>query len=186
MSRMSRHAGISLLESLVAIAILAVAVLGMLGVQLRTLADTQTSVRRAQAVRLIEDFAERIKTHPEGFRLPEVHAATGWDAMPAPPDCRNAACGPAALAHWDLAAWKQAIADTLPLGLGQVFELNDDDAGHRRQLGVMVAWRANERAQGKATDADHAAYRKPFVVDGSPRGAACPLGLICHLAHAQP
>ena len=47
--------GISLIESLVAIVVMALGILGILGVQMRTLADTQTGVRRAHAIRLIED-----------------------------------------------------------------------------------------------------------------------------------
>ena len=178
MSRLNRQAGISLLESLVAMSILAVAVLCMLGVQLRTLADTRTSVGRAQSVRLIEDFAERIKTHPEAFGPPQDHLdAPG--PMPARADCRIAACDAGMLAHWDLAAWKLAIADTLPRGAGQVFATGGHEAGRGQLLGVMVAWRANERAGGDA------AYRQPLVVD-SPAGFDCPTGLTCHLAHVQP
>ena len=51
--------GISLIESLVAIVVMALGILGILGVQMRTLADTQSGVRRAQAIRLIEDLSER-------------------------------------------------------------------------------------------------------------------------------
>ena len=52
---LKRHQrGITLIESLAAIVVMALGVLGILGVQMRTLADSQTSVRRAQAVRLIE------------------------------------------------------------------------------------------------------------------------------------
>ena len=40
--------GITLLESLVAIVVMALGILGILGVQMRTLSDTQTGVRRAQ------------------------------------------------------------------------------------------------------------------------------------------
>ncbi|RYH24567.1 MAG: type IV pilus modification protein PilV, partial [Alcaligenaceae bacterium] len=59
--------GISLIESLVAIVIAAVGILGVLGVQMRTLSDTQTTVRRAQAIRLIEDLSERLKVHPNAL-----------------------------------------------------------------------------------------------------------------------
>jgi type IV pilus assembly protein PilV len=180
MPHLSRQAGLTLLESLVAVAILAVAVLGMLGAQLRTLADTQTSVRRAQAVRLIEDFAERIKTHSDGFRRLDAYV-TDWDAMPAVPDCQTIACDPATLLQWDLAVWKQAIANTLPLGQGSVFESgNETTPGLKRQLGVMVAWRANERA------ADASAYARPFAIDPSAAKVVCPAGLVCHLVHVQP
>jgi type IV pilus assembly protein PilV len=169
MSRLSHQAGVSLLESLVAVSILVVAVLGMLGVQLRTLAETQTSVRRAQSVRLIEDFAERIKTHPQSFRPPQGQPAE-QESLPAPADCRIAACDAAMLANWDLAAWQQAIADTLPRGTGQVLAPDGHEAWNGRPLRVIVAWRANARAAGDAT-AD---------------GKDCPTGLNCHLAHVQP
>lgn len=90
MPGLSHQAGVGLLESLVAVSILALAVLGMLGVQLRTLAEIQASVRRAQSVRLIEDFAERIKTHPRSFRPPPDHPAES-ESLPGPADCRIAA-----------------------------------------------------------------------------------------------
>lgn len=179
MPGLTRQAGISLLESLVAMSILAVAVLGTLGVQLRTLADTQTSVRRAQSVRLIEDFAERIKTHPETFHPPPDHSVERAPVS-ARADCRIAACGAGMLAQWDLTAWQQAVADTLPLGTGQVFAPHGQEAGLELPLGVVVAWRANKGGQGDA------AYGKPFVIDSPADGAACPAGLFCHLAHVQP
>ena len=170
MPGLSHQAGVGLLESLVAVSILALAVLGMLGVQLRTLAEVQTSVRRAQSVRLIEDFAERIKTHPQSFRPPPDHPAESESLLPAPADCRITACDAALLASWDLAAWQQAIADTLPRGAGQVLAPERHDAWNGQPLRVMVAWRANERA------ADAAAAD----------GTDCPMGLSCHLAHVQP
>ena len=175
-----RPHGIALLESLVAIVILAIAVLGMLGVQLRTLADTQTAVRRAQGIRLIEDFAERIKTNPDGFRQLR-HYVAGWNAVPEAPDCRQTVCDAATLAKWDIAVWKQAVADTLPLGRASVFESSDETRpGHGRQLGVMVAWRASER--GKADKA----YTAPLTLPSPGAEADCPAGLTCHLAHVQP
>ena len=59
--------GITLLESLVAIVVMALGILGILGVQMRTLSDTQTGVRRAQAIRLIEDMGERMKANPSAL-----------------------------------------------------------------------------------------------------------------------
>ena len=59
-----RQRGVTLLESMIAIVLVALGVLGILGVQLRTLSDTQTAVRRAQAIRLIEDLSERMKANP--------------------------------------------------------------------------------------------------------------------------
>ena len=50
----SQQHGITLLESLIAIVIAALGVIGIIGVQLRTLTDAQNTVRREQAIRLIE------------------------------------------------------------------------------------------------------------------------------------
>ena len=64
----TRQRGITLLESLIAIVVAALGILGILGVQMRTLTDTQTSMRRAQAIRLIEDLSERMRVHPNALR----------------------------------------------------------------------------------------------------------------------
>jgi len=176
----------TLLESLAALVVLAVAVLGMLGVQLRTLAETQTGVRRAQAVRLIEDFAERIKNNPGGFaQLPAYVAA--WDAIPTASSCVTAACDPAGLAAWDIRNWKQSVAETLPMGKAYVFESTDETTvGLKRQLGVMVGWRANERDTSALTPAHAAAYLDPFKPTGATKAVECPAGLVCHLVYVQP
>ena len=56
--------GMTLIESVVAIVVAALGILGVVGTQVRTLADTQTTVRRAQAVRLIEELSERMQINP--------------------------------------------------------------------------------------------------------------------------
>lgn len=84
-TRARRQQGLTLLESLVAIVVLALGVLGMLGVQMRTLAETQTGVRRAQAVRLIEDLSERIKSNPRGWTSWKTTSPTGTPPLPPQP-----------------------------------------------------------------------------------------------------
>jgi len=173
-----------LLESLISIVILAIGVLALMSVQLRTLADTQTSVRRAQAMRAIEDLAERIKANPDGFgQLRAGSYASGWNADTASTDdgCSSRACSPGELAHSDLMRWKSNLAETLPMGRANVFSSTDEnvDAANRRQIGVMVGWRANERAH-----AGDDIYSKPFQV--STASIECPEVLICHLVYVQP
>ena len=72
--------GITLIESLIAILIMALGILGVLGVQMRTLSDTQTSVRRAQAIRVIEDLSERIKVNPNGLANINTYL-TSWTGV---------------------------------------------------------------------------------------------------------
>lgn len=189
--------GITLLESMISIVIVALGILGILGVQLRTLAETQTSVRRAQAIRLIEDLSERIKANPNGLG-PTVLAnyAQGFGPVAGNvPDCTIAPyCSAAELALYDVARWKQTLASTMPLGDASVFIVADEaDAANpavvanRRQLGVMISWRENERVRTGDTAAETAAYKAMFAPDSTGSVAvACPADRICHLQYIQP
>ena len=76
-----RQRGLTLIESLVAIFVAALGVLGIIGAQMRTLSDTQTTVRRSQAVRLIEDLSERMKVHPNALSVLSDYTI-GWTPAP--------------------------------------------------------------------------------------------------------
>ncbi|MEO8248502.1 MAG: type IV pilus modification protein PilV [Burkholderiales bacterium] len=178
-----RQRGVTLLESLVSIVILAVAVLGMLGVQLRTLAETQTTVRRAQAIRLIEDFGERLKSSAGPNPPPLGNYVSDWATVPTgATNCGTGACTPAQLATWDVQEWKRSLGNTLPNAQASIFlsTAENGDPGNRRQLGVIVGWRANERTGAAATPD----YVTPLNAStNSP--VVCPAGLICHLVYVQ-
>ena len=180
MPRLKRLSGVALIESLVATVILAIGILFLLTVQIRTLAETQTSVHRAQVVRAIEDLAERVKANPDGFGQLRAGAFTSpWDATQnvATDACDAHVCNPAELARSDIAQWRQTIARTLPLGQANLFTDESVAAADRRQLGVMVGWRASERTGDDAS---------PFDLNVAALGVACPKGLICHLVYVQP
>ncbi|MGE8317355.1 MAG: type IV pilus modification protein PilV [Comamonas sp.] len=188
-TRHRRQRGVTLLESLVAIVVTALGILGILGVQMRTLTDTQTAVRRAQAVRLIEDLSERMKVNPNAL-LGIADYVSGYDqkgsALSAGTNCASTACTPAQQAAYDLKQWKTTVQQTLPLGQASIFYAPGETvAANRRQLGVMIAWRENER-EGTKTDSIDAS--KVLKADGS-FGAgtdddnACPAGFTCHLQY---
>ena len=61
MARVSRQHGMSLIESLVALLVLALGIMGLAGVQARMLAENRTTNSRAIAVSLIEDLANRMQ-----------------------------------------------------------------------------------------------------------------------------
>ena len=172
---MSRHSqsGVTLIEALISLVILALGVLALLGVQLRTLKETQTGVGRAQAVRLVEDLAERVKVNPGTF-IEHGNYAVAWGAPPAAAaDCGVNACTAVQLASWDINRWKTSVANNMPAGDATVFVLPADNT----QLGVVVAWRANEANNA----ADYLAVQN--LGQGIP--AACPPNLICHLVFIQ-
>lgn len=181
-SRLQR--GISLIESLVAIVVMALGILGILGVQMRTLADTQTGVRRVQAIRLIEDLSERMKTNPNALANISNYVSDFSDE-PTPGDCSDG-CSHSDQATYDLALWKQAVKTQLPLGKANVFlAAGETDDTNRRQLGVMLAWRENERDTSDAYKDSIDATK--ILVDGEFKDGAgdtvCPDNHTCHLQY---
>lgn len=181
--------GISLIESLVAIVVMALGVFGILGVQIRTLTDTQTGVRRAQAIRMIEDLSERIQINPNGIGN-LVNYVSGWKSA-SEFKCPTDGCSGKDQSLQDIYLWKQAVTNNLPLGDANVFLSEVDSAtGNRRQLGVMIGWRENEQQRTGDTASDTQAYKSLFSMVStsgtSANNITCPTGLICHLQYIQP
>ena len=168
-----RHAsrGVALLEALIALTILGASLLGLLYTHLRTMADTESALRQTQALHLIDDLAERIRSNPEGLRELGSYRS-GWGPAAEPGvDCESQWCSPAQLARWDLARWKRNLALALPRGDATVFDPAELPAGAtRRMLGVMVAW--------------HSRLGESFEV--SVPGASCPADHVCQFGHVQP
>ena len=185
-----RQRGITLIESLVAILVAALGILGVLGVQMRTLADTQTSVRRAQAIGLIEDLGERLAVNPNALAdLSSYTSAFGSEPTFTPTTCETAACARAQLTSYDLAMWKQAVKNTLPLGQADIFIAPGETvANNRRLLGVMVAWRENERADADSSFRDNIDSTQTRSSGGTfssatGGGVSCPSNFTCHLQY---
>jgi type IV pilus assembly protein PilV len=95
-SRKTAQRGITLIESLIALLILALGVLGLAAVQARMLVETRTTNARATAVRLIADLGERIRMNAVGAQTVDAYTTKGVD-FEAPdataPD--DGACAPA-------------------------------------------------------------------------------------------
>lgn len=176
--------GVTLIESLVAIVVMALGILGILGVQMRTLTDTQTGVRRAQAIRLIEDMGERMKVNPNA--LANINAyVTAFADTPTLPNCASG-CNAAQLAAYDVAVWKRIVRENLPTGQASIFVPPAESGlatGLGRQLGVMIAWRENERAGTKTDDIDATKVRAADGTFSAGATLACPADHICHLQY---
>ena len=176
--------GVTLIESLVALVVIALGILGILGVQMRTLTDTQTGVRRAQAIRLIEAMGERMKDNPNA--LANINAyVTAFADTPTLPNCASG-CNAAQLAAYDVAVWKRIVRENLPTGQASIFVPPAESGlatGLGRQLGVMIAWRENERAGTKTDDIDATKVRAADGTFSAGATLACPADHICHLQY---
>ncbi len=183
-----RQRGISLIESLIALVVAALGILGVVGVQMRTLTDTSTTVRRAQAIRLLADFSERLKVNPNALTIfsssePRRSATV---SEPANKCTTDPGCTNAQQAAFDVATWKETVKNSLPAGEASIFIAPGETAeSNRRQLGVMVAWRENEREGTKTDDIDATKVRGKNNTLYSAAGTAvsCPTNKTCHVQY---
>lgn len=185
--RTQRQQGITLIESLIALIIAALGILGIIGVQMRTLTDTSSTVRRAQAIRLIEDLSERLKVNPNAIAVLGSYT-TSFSNTPTQPSCGtgSSGCDRTGQAENDIYLWKQGVK-ALPMGAAQVFIPPAEaglDATERRQLGVLIAWRENESADLSADDKKNTDATQVRDADGNLQSTAtCPTGYTCHLQY---
>ena len=116
--------GFSLIETLIALVVLSVGLLGVAALHVESMQRGQGGLLQTRAVLLAGDMADRIRANPlggEGYNI-------GWQEMPPVGDpCADTAdgqapgapagCDPASMAAYDVETWKEALAPTSPLGL---------------------------------------------------------------------
>jgi len=180
--RKPRQLGVSLIESLVALLVLALGIMGLAGVQARMLAENRATNSRAIAVGLIDDLTNRMLSN-RGSASTGSYLFGFATAIPAPKDCAGAVCTIAERAQSDVNLWRNAVANMLPQGQSAVFASSADAS----QIGILVAWTANEGRSRTDSGADpiDAAYVAQFAV---PTGEAtqCPVGFRCHFVYVLP
>ena len=172
--------GITLLESLVAILVVALGVFSVLGIQLRTLSDAQAGIRRSQAIRLIEDLSERINANPAASEYLEIYTADSPEE--AANDCTTP-CTSEELARLDIHQWHQQMQHAFGSGRAIVFQSTADaDSTNPMQLGVLVAWKENQREGSNAAETEALnTFLKISATDSSNRN--CPEQYVCHLQY---
>jgi type IV pilus assembly protein PilV len=159
-SQKSAQRGITLIEALIALLILALGVLGLAAVQARMLVETRTTNSRATAIRLIADLGDRIRLNTGavlgsgGDALAIVEpvsssnspyadplGTTGFlPAAASEPTCTDTSfCTPAEQTSRDLWEWRTELATQLMNGRAKI-----DQVAGSQQLRVVVAWQLNE------------------------------------------
>lgn len=187
-----RQRGISLLESMIALVVSVLGIMGILGMQMRTLADSQTATRRAQAVRLIEDLSERMRVHPNArdglmrYMPAGTTIVSDFDDTPDREDCidNHPSCE---LFADELATWKGSVENILRLGDASVFLAPWEDATAPTQIGIMVRWRENERTNDQGErDEDYMSALDAVTASGG-ANVACndPNDTIRYTCHLQ-
>lgn len=123
-----RQNGFSMIEVLVTMVILAIGLLGVAGLQIASVRNTQVAAQRSIATQQAYDIAERMRANmgpfANGFPIPGEGTAGGaYDNLgpniPAVPACAPN-CTPAQQAVIDHAAWNTANGRVLNGGFGTV------------------------------------------------------------------
>jgi type IV pilus assembly protein PilV len=142
--------GVSLVESLVALVVLSVGMLGIAALYVEGLRSGRTALLRSQAVMLVTDMSDRIRANRAGG----TSYAKGADqAGTENTDCETggAGCDPAAMATHDIARWHQAVdgrlgaPTALPGGRGAI---TVDTTTTPTTYQIRVSW--SETNQGAA------------------------------------
>lgn len=107
-----RQRGITMVESLVALVVLSVGLLGIAGLYVTSLRTGRTAMLRTQAVSLVSDMGDRIRANG---RAQAAYDLASYGGAPAEHDCVvNANCSAAELAEDDLARWIARVDATMP------------------------------------------------------------------------
>jgi type IV pilus assembly protein PilV len=153
-----RNRGATLIEVLISMLVLAVGILGLMGLQINGKRTTYEALQRSAAVSLAQDMVNRMRANPnvaptitfldDNYDTAGAYTGdgVGGGQVASPPtDCAAAAaaCTPAQLAAYDLAAWEAQLDDAVtsnglvnPTGCIDV----DTSAADGSLVTLMVAW----------------------------------------------
>lgn len=109
------HTGFGLVESLVALVVVTVGMLGIAALYSQGLGAGRTALFRTQAVNLTADMADRIRANRLGG--PSYGGAAADNGCDPGGDTD---CSPSEMAAHDLFAWQAAVAAQMPNGVGTV------------------------------------------------------------------
>jgi type IV pilus assembly protein PilV len=112
--RHSAQSGFTLIETLVALVVISVGMLGIAALYVESLKAGRSSIARTTAVNLAADMADRIRANPR--------AVAAYGAGAANNNCVGGAvdCTPVLLAQDDLWWWNRDIVTRLPGGAGNI------------------------------------------------------------------
>lgn len=132
-----RMSGVSIVETLVALVIISVGMLGIAGLYLSSLQAGRSANLRVQALNLASDLGDRIRANRLGLAEYEASASDTGTSH----DCATARCSPKEIAENDLFVWKNAITEALPPGANGQVTFVDNAAPAPDRYEIVVTWR---------------------------------------------
>lgn len=131
--------GITMVESLVALVVLSVGLLGIASLYVISMQSGRTAMLRTQAVNLVSDMADRIRANGLGG---EAYDSAEYGGAPAERACvADENCTAAELAEDDLARWEAAVTAALPSPTTTVVYEEAAVAGRPDRYTISIDWR---------------------------------------------
>jgi len=166
-----RSRGVTLIEVLVALVIVAVGLLGLAGLQVRGLSIQKDAHGRALATQLALDLADRMRANrvPATLTPPADYAFTAAYLTTAPTastDCEAVVCDESQQAQFDRARWVARVNQTLPGGWAHVAPI--EGTGNRTWNVTLLWTETGFRARGllaASCDAAALGYSTPAELE---------------------
>lgn len=152
----SRQNGVSLIEVLVSILVLALGVIGAGGMQLAALRTSRQSGLQTAAIQLASELADRMRANDHQMKQADadnlflgLDYRAAVDGEPSQPGklCHTGACSPRELAEFDLYDWKRRLRSTLPDGRAVICR----DAAPWSDSGKNLTWACTTGAGNAGT-----------------------------------
>lgn len=142
MAALRKVSGFTLLEVLIALLVLSIGLLGLAALQTFSLRLNHQAYERTQATLLMDEIVDRIRANPEGKNAGAFdNVGTGWSGSY--PNCATTNCTTgSALANYDIAMWRSAIAapGVLASGVGTITR----QAPNSPFFNITVSWREHD------------------------------------------
>lgn len=145
MTPILRQTGLSMIEVLVSLAIVAFGLLGLAGLQARSMTFQKDSFDRKAAAELATQMTERIRANYDGFRAGSYHktltqATDPPSSIPSCADVQN--CTPVEVANRDWAMWTRDVRRRLPVSA--VYMIAPANAV---SMSLVMAWQEGKTTQ---------------------------------------
>lgn len=146
------QAGVTLLEILISLVVIALGILGVSTLQFNGLKSVQDAHFFVTASLLADDMGERIRVNTTAAGAYNTSMLT---AASASTNCETQTCSSNAMASYDIAQWITAIAERLPSGAGKISYA----AGSPKTYALTIRWfglaSGNCDANGGTTDTQY-------------------------------
>jgi type IV pilus assembly protein PilV len=171
--------GFSLLESLIALIVLSIGLIGASAVQVSTLKFGQVSAQRSSAASQIASITDRMRSNLAGVRMVTPYRfEQTWsaipNAIPAAVNCTTQ-CGFAQIAQRDLNEWLTQLNQVLPNGRGVITATTTAAVAERWQITVM--WEEKDLISDSGSTG---------MKSGCPAAVAAPAEVQCVTVNFQP